>query len=318
MSATGNYAPIVLFVYNRPEHTRRTVEALRANCLAPQSRLFVFADGPKNDGARPAVDEVRRYVTSIDGFASVEVMASEGNRGLAASVIAGVTRIVGEFRRAVVLEDDMVTVSHFLDYMNEGLDIYQNDVDVATIQGHVYPLDLHSLPQSYFLPSLGCWGWGTWLRAWKDFEPDSALLLKRIRSAKLSRRFDLDGSYPYTRLLEHQAKGQVDSWAIRWYATNFLLGRMGLYPSKSLLENIGFDGSGIHCGSPESGGGLFNGELARDYEPLRRIPIRVDEDILKATGRALNRMLPPPLWIRGLWKIRRFLKAARRGGITPE
>ncbi|WP_299300425.1 glycosyltransferase, partial [uncultured Fretibacterium sp.] len=134
MSATGNYAPIVLFVYNRPEHTRRTVEALRANRLAPQSRLFVFADGPKNDGARPAVDEVRRYVTSIDGFASVEVTANEGNRGLAASVIAGVTRIVGEFGRAVVLEDDMVTVSHFLDYMNEGLDIYQNDVDVATIQ----------------------------------------------------------------------------------------------------------------------------------------------------------------------------------------
>ena len=126
-------------------------------------------------------------------------------------MIAGVTRIVEEFGRVIVLEDDMVTVPYFLDYMNEGLDLYQNDVDVATIQGHIYPLDLHSLPQSYFLSSLGCWGWGTWLRAWKDFEPDGALLLKRIRSAKLSRRFDLDGSYPYTRLLELQSKGQVDS-----------------------------------------------------------------------------------------------------------
>lgn len=313
MSATGNFAPIILFVYNRPEHTRRTVEALRANRLAPQSRLFVFADGPKDDGARSAVDEVRRYVASIDGFASVEVTASDENRGLAASVIAGVTRIVEEFGRAVVLEDDMVTVPHFLDYMNEGLDLYQNDADVATIQGHIYPLDIHPLPQSYFLPSLGCWGWGTWLRAWKDFEPDGLLLLQRIRSAELSCRFDLDGSYPYTRLLELQARGRVDSWAIRWYATNFLLDRKGLYPSKSLLENIGFDGSGVHCGSPESGGGLFNGELAGDYEPLSRIPIRVDEDILKAAGRALNRMLPPPFWVRGLRKIRSFLKAAGRG-----
>ena len=155
-------APIVLFVYNRPEHTRRTVEALRANRLAPQSRLFVFSDGPKDDGAQSAVDEVRRYVASIDGFASVEVTASDGNHGLAASVIAGVTRIVEEFERAIVLEDDMVTVPHFLDYMNEGLDLYQDDEDVATIQGHIYPLDLRSLPQSYFLPSLGCWGWGTW------------------------------------------------------------------------------------------------------------------------------------------------------------
>jgi len=304
----ADLAPIVLFVYNRPEHTRRTVEALRANCLAPQSRLFVFADGPKNDGARPAVDEVRRYVASIDGFASVEVTASDGNHGLAASVIAGVTRIVEEFGRVIVLEDDMVTVPYFLDYMNEGLDLYQDDEDVATIQGHIYPLNLHPLPQSYFLPSLGCWGWGTWLRAWKDFEPDGALLLKRIRSAQLSRRFDLDGSYPYTRLLELQVMGRVDSWAIRWYATNFLLDRKGLHPSKSLVENIGLDGSGVHCGNPEYGGSLFNAQLSAEYEPLRRISVHIEADILNAVKDSTRKTSPPSLGSRVLHKLMRTLK----------
>ena len=314
MSAPDRFVPIVLFVYNRPEHTRKTVEALRANRLAPQSRLFVFSDGPKNELARPALEEVRQYVDSIDGFASVQVVQHDTNQGLAASVISGVTQVVEEYGEVIVLEDDMVTVPHFLDHMNEGLALYQDDEDVATIQGHIYPLDHPSLPQSYFLPSLGCWGWGTWSRAWRDFEPDGSRLLARIRSEKLSFKFDLDGHYPYTRLLERQALGKVDSWAIRWYATNFLLGRKGLYPSKSLLENIGFDGTGVHCGAPDSRGGLFNGELAGVHEPLKKIPVRVDEEILQAVGRALNRMLPPPLWVRALRRLRRLLMGAEGAG----
>lgn len=303
-------APVVLFVYNRPEHTRKTVEALLANRLAPQSRLFVFSDGAKNDLARPAVEAVRRYVDSIEGFASIEVIKRFENQGLAASVISGVTQVVEEYGEVIVLEDDMVTVPHFLDHMNEGLDLYRDDADVATIQGHIYPLGLPSLPQSYFLPSLGCWGWGTWSRAWRDFEPDGSRLLARIRSENSSFKFDLGGHYPYTRLLKQQALGKVDSWAIRWYATNFLLDRKGLYPSKSLLENIGFDGTGVHCSAPDSRGALFNGELAGAHEPLKKVRVQVDGEILRAVGRALNRMLPPPLWVRALRKLCRLLMGA--------
>ncbi|MBQ7263142.1 MAG: glycosyltransferase [Synergistaceae bacterium] len=291
-------APIVLFVYARPEHTRRTVEALRANRLASRSRLFVFSDGPKSDRARPAVEDVRRYVRAIDGFASVEIVEQERNIGLADSIIAGVTRVVDDHGRAIVLEDDIVTSPYFLDYMNDGLELYKDDEDVATIQGHIYPLDIDGLPQSYFLPSMGCWGWGTWARAWRDFEPDGAKLLSEIRSRRLSRRFDVGDSYPFTALLRAQSESDVDSWAIRWYATNFLLDRKGLYPSKSFVKNIGFDGSGEHCGTSSTLVDLFNGALSEGYVPLVRVPIQIDDDALRSVGRALRKMLPPPLPVR--------------------
>ena len=140
------------------------------------------------------------------------------------------TRFTEEFGRVIVLEDDLLTSPYFLDYMNEGLELYRDEPDVTSIQAYMYPLDLPSVPDSYFLPSLGCWGWGTWQRAWKNFEPNGLRLLQEIRSQKLSKKFDLNNSYPRTKLLQLQVQGKVDSWAIRWIASNFLLDKKIIHP----------------------------------------------------------------------------------------
>ena len=287
-------APIVLFVYNRPEHTRRTVEALSANRLAPQSRLIVFSDGPRNDRARVAVEEVRRYVDSIEGFASVETVKRERNQGLAASVISGVTRVVEEYGRVIVLEDDLITSPYFLDYMNEGLELYQDDKEVASVQAHMFPLkSAAALRCSFFLPFPGSWGWGVWSRSWCLFNPDAEYLLGEIRRRRLSRSFDLDRSYPYTRLLEQQVAGRVDSWAIRWYASLFLLGKKSLFPYRSFVVNIGFDGSGRHCGSFDAG--AIDSTLARSYFPITVCSAVVETNIVDAYIRALKSWRTPAL-----------------------
>ena len=281
-----NLAPIVLFVYNRPEHTRRTIEALRANRLAPQSRLFVFSDGPKNDSARPAVDEVRRYVASIDGFASVDVTASDENHGLAASVISGVSQVVEEFNKVIVLEDDLLTSPYFLDYMNEGLELYKEDEEVASVQAHMFPLKGGILPRSFFLPVTGSWGWGAWSRSWRLFNPDAKYLLGEIRRRGLSRVFDLNHSYPYIRLLDRQAAGKIDSWAIRWYASTFLLNKISLFPASSFVKNTGFDGSGVHCGrsDPEH----FNTSIVSNYTELGRVVPEVNKRIVEDFQKSLR------------------------------
>lgn len=281
-----NLAPIVLFVYNRPEHTRRTVEALRANRLAPQSRLFVFSDGPKNDSARPAVDEVRRYVASIDGFASVDVTANDENHGLAASVISGVSQVVEEFNKVIVLEDDLLTSPYFLDYMNEGLELYKEDEEVASVQAHMFPLKGGILPRSFFLPVTGSWGWGAWSRSWRLFNPDAKYLLGEIRRRGLSCAFDLNHSYPYTRLLDRQVAGKIDSWAIRWYASTFLLNKISLFPASSFVKNTGFDGSGVHCGrsDPEH----FNTSIVSNYTELGRVVPEVNKRIVEDFQKSLR------------------------------
>lgn len=264
-------APIVLFVYNRPDHTKRTIEALRNNELAAESDLIVFSDGYKTKASAPQVTAVRELVASVTGFRSVNLITRERNYGLSQSIISGVTETVVARNRVIVLEDDIITSPYFLRYMNEALGLYEYDDDVISIHGYVYPVKAR-LPETFFLRGADCQGWATWKRGWDLFEPDGRKLLSELRQRGLEREFDFDGAHDFTRMLRNQIAGRNDSWAVRWYASAFLRGKLTLYPGVSLLRNIGFDSSGVHCSSTTA----FDVEPAK--RPLRpeRIPIRED------------------------------------------
>lgn len=240
------YAPIVLFAYSRAELLRQTVDALLANPEASHSPLYVYCDGPRSPADRPRTDEVRSYVDAIQGFASVQRVYRDSNMGLARSVIAGVTEVIGKHGSVIVVEDDLVTSPHFLRYMNEGLSVYRGSPRVASIHGYCYPAAVE-LPETFFLRGSDCWGWATWSRAWVNFEADGTELLRQLRTRGLTSAFDLDDAYPYTRMLQDQVAGRNNSWAVRWHASCFLADMLTLYPGRSLVVNIGTDGSGTHC-----------------------------------------------------------------------
>lgn len=241
-------APIVLFVYNRLDHTRLTVEALANNGLASEADLYVFADGPKNRSDVHSVEEVGRFIEQIDGFKRVAVKASAENNGLANSIVAGVSSVLSEHESVIVLEDDIVTSPYFLTYMNEALELYRNQPKVVSIHAYTPPID-SDLPETFFLRGADCWGWATWRHGWTHFRHDANLLFEELVDRNLGHAFDLDGAYPYMRMLADNAAGKNDSWAIRWHASTFLKGLLTLYPGNSLVQNIGLDGSGTHCGS---------------------------------------------------------------------
>jgi hypothetical protein len=246
MTESKVVTPIALFVFNRLEHTIRTIEALQINEFAEFSELFIFSDAPKNPASMEAVKEVREYIKTVTGFASVTIVERDRNFGLAKSIIDGVTRLCDEFGKVIVIEDDLVTSQYFLRYMNEALDIYADDSNVASIHGYWYSVD-KSMPETFFMRGASCWGWATWSRGWGMFEADGEKLLGELKKQKLTRSFDLDGSIAYTQMLRDQISGKNNSWAIRWHASTFLADKLQLSPGTSLVRNIGFDGSGIHC-----------------------------------------------------------------------
>ena len=164
-------APIVLFTYCRPEHTRRTVESLANNCLATDSDLIVYSDAARTAEKRAAVDEVRSYLGAIAGFRSVTIKHRTENYGLARSIIQGVTEVLAQSERIIVLEDDMLTSRHFLSYMNEALSRFAEEERVISVHGYVYPVTV-PLPEAMFLQGADCWGWATWRRGWKHFNPN--------------------------------------------------------------------------------------------------------------------------------------------------
>jgi hypothetical protein len=249
VSAAAFLAPIVLFVYNRPVHTRRTVEALLKNEEAKDSELYIYSDAPKKPEAAEAVSEVRTYIHTITGFRSVSIVERDRNWGLANSIIDGVTSVVNKYGRIIVLEDDLIVSPHFLEYMNAALKHYQDDERVMQISGHMFPAQLTTVTDAVFLPMTTSWGWATWACAWKNFDAEAKGYAYLKQDAALRKRFNLDGAYDYFSMLEAQLAGRVDSWAVLWYLSVFMHGGLVLFPVKSMVENFGFDGSGTHCGT---------------------------------------------------------------------
>lgn len=276
-SAEMSLAPVVLFVYNRPEHTRRALEALRHNPEAARTELVIYADGPLRECDRAKVAAVRELLQEVPGFRRVTVRAAESNRGLASSIIDGVTRVVTEHGRAIVLEDDLVVSPHFLAFMNEALAYYAEAERVMHVSGYWFPIGLEPEPSAFFLPVPSSWGWATWARAWRWFEKDPVGLTQQF-SPEDRRRFNLDGANDFWEQVVHNLKGKADTWAIFWYAAIFRRKGLCLYPSRSLVRNDGSDGSGVHCVITD----IYQGELAPDRPA--RFPTVLEENSAALTA----------------------------------
>jgi hypothetical protein len=238
-------AHLAIFAYNRKAHLSKTIEALLENNLINESSVTIFSDGAKDINDQTKVKEVRDYIRTINGFKSIEFIEQDTNIGLSKSIISGVSYILSKYESIIVLEDDIVTSNFFLTYMNESLNIYENDNDVISIHGFCLPIN-QNLPDTFFLKGADCWGWATWRRGWAFFESDPNILYKRIMDRNLKYEFDYNSTYSYTKMLQNQISGKVNSWAIRWYASAFLENKLTLYPGKTLVKNIGNDNSGTH------------------------------------------------------------------------
>ena len=195
--------------------------------------------------------EVREYIRTISGFRSVSIVERDKNWGLANSIIDGVTSVVNEHGRIIVLEDDLVTSPYFLSFMNNALETYQNDEKVMHISGYMFPIDHADMPETFFLRTASCWGWATWNRAWRHFEKNPKKLLSKYSEQTIN-RFNMDGSYNFWAQVEQNERGLIDTWAVFWYASVFQKGGLCLHPKFSMVSNIGHDDTGLHCGKSDT------------------------------------------------------------------
>lgn len=243
----NNHAPIALFVYDRIEQTRVTIESLRKNYLAEQSDLFIFSDAAKDPNARLRVDAVRDYIKKISGFKQVVIFEKERNYGLKKSIEYGVNYVLSIHSKIIVIEDDLSLSPFFLNYMNEALIRYENEARVMQVSGYAIPNSIPFDTDAFFLPFITSWGWGTWRRAWNFYSQKTPQYECLKTNERLRRQFDLNGKIKYFEMLEKGAAGKIESWAINWYFVTFMKDGLTLYPRRSMVENVGFDGSGVNC-----------------------------------------------------------------------
>lgn len=244
------YAPLIVFGYKRKEHIKQTLQALNENYLADHTKLYIFLDGARGE-EKEAVDSVGQYIDEFvanSRFANIIVKKSEENKGLANSIIDGVSEVIKIFGKVIVVEDDLLTSKNFLQFMNEALNFYQKDSQVGMIEGYSLPLRnlSHYTHDVYLSKRGGSWGWATWKDRWDMADWELNNYKQYLSSKKLQRQFSSGGTdLPY--MLNLQVNGKLDSWAIRWCLTMCIYNWMTICPKYSMVKNCGMDGTGENC-----------------------------------------------------------------------
>lgn len=302
MSQISQYAPIALFTYSRAEHTKKVVESLLQNEEARSSDLFVFSDGAKDDSKLDAVKENREYIHTIRGFKSVTIIERDKNWGLSSSLIAGITDIVTEYEQVIVVEDDLIVSPYFLRFMNDGLRKYADDERVSSISAFLNPVCEH-VPNTFFLRYFACWGWATWKRAWNLFNPDANDLLKQLRWK--TNEFNIKGSSNFYGMLYCQKLRLIDSWAIRFYASLFLKGKLQLFPGQTMAIQQGMDGSGTHSGIDAT---YSNMKLSHSPIILHDIPVVESHEMYMAFSKFYSNISSASFLLKQYERLKSFIR----------
>ena len=306
-------APIAVFAYRRPDHLRNTLQSLMRCESFSASPVFVYCDGPRSEAERADVEATRAVARELLGEGA-EYHFSASNRGLSASVIAGVSDVLKRFDRVIVIEDDLELTSDFITYMNAALERYASDERVYQVSGYMFDApEVARAGTAVFLPFTISWGWATWRRAWDAFEADAPGWRQLLTDAKLRHRFNIGGTYAFASMLVRQMLGFRDSWAVRWCWSVFRRNGLALYPPVSMVKNTGFDGSGTH------GRGVLR-RFSADKTDSRQVSIamppqtgidrvmygHVKQALWRQNGRWLGRLTDSVRW----WRTRRL--AARK------
>lgn len=297
-----NLAPIVLFAYNRLEHTKKTIEALQQNMYASDSELYIYSDGSKNEAAQESVEAVREFLHQVDGFKQIHIIERDENWGLADNIIDGVTNIVNKYGKIIVLEDDIVTSKYFLKYMNDALEVYKNEDRVMEINGYMPQIKKEGIPETFFLEYADCWGWATWARAWKYFrrEPDA---IRASFTKDEIYKFNLNGADDgrWDQIVAN-CDGRLYTWAIFWDVAIFKNHGLSLMVRDSLVDNVGKDGSGEHCTTMVA----FQTNISN--EPIVEYPLNTKEHVfVRINFEEFFRSLKPSIWQRIKNKIKMLL-----------
>lgn len=234
------YAPVILFVYNRPSETKQTLDALKRNILSKETDLYIFSDAPKSPENIKQVEAVRAIINNINGFKKIFIYKQKKNKGLAQSIIDGVTTVIRKRKRAIILEDDLITSPNFLNFMNNCLTEFENNKTIMHIAGYSDPVKNITLPPLFFWRVVSTWGWATWEDRWAKFIDDPVYLYEKLIQSKQIENFDLNSYGFFIDQLLRNISGGKKTWGIKWQASIYLNNGLCVNPGKTLIQNIGF------------------------------------------------------------------------------
>lgn len=266
--------PIAILTYNRIEHLKQTVEALRKNTLAKKSEIFFFSDAPKK-GDEKSVQRLRQYLHEVDGFKKVHIIEQKENNYIK-NTVGSVEYILKQYGKGIFLEDDIVTAPGFLQFMNDAEKYYRNNKKVFSISGYTPPIKIsNEYTKDYFsLRRFSGWGNVIWADKYFEMNPFTKEQFQKADKKEIA-KYGLD----LLMMMEKQVKGELNANDINIMFHQYKYDLYTIYPKKSLVQNIGHDGTGVHCGITDK---FHHNELWHKTKEFIFDDVSANKEIIKA------------------------------------
>lgn len=310
--------PVALIIFNRPEHTRCVFEAIRA---ARPEKLFVIADGARNEAEKEICTKTRAIIDTVDWPCVVEKNYSEHNLGCRDRVSSGITWVFERVEQAIILEDDCLPHPSFFPFCEDVLERYKDDERVMHISGNFFQQKNRRFKTtaSYYTSAIPhIWGWATWRRAWQHYDVDLTQWPKLRDSGVMKEKFHNDAAFEYwERVWNQYCAGKIDSWDGQWVFACIAHDGLCINPTTNLVSNIGFGTQATHT---KTSGSIFANTPTQEMTfPLthpatleinrhadvftHRQNFGVDEKIRHRLLRPIKAVFPKQYWVvRNLFK----------------
>lgn len=242
------YAPVLICTYTRLSHLKQTIESLSKNSCAIFTDLYIASDYPYDESHHCLVEEIRSYIKTIGGFNSVNIILRDRNFGANANYYDAIDYIFERYDRIIIMEDDIVTGYYFLEFINDGLDFYGPDGRVLAVGGYMWPkLQAIATTDTLLLPHYNAWGTGFHRENFRKIKSDSTVSRRVVGDWRLFLKANLLSPGISLMLIE-MARGKLHAWDVDCFLYMLEHELLMLFPRDSFVKNIGFDGTGIHCG----------------------------------------------------------------------
>jgi hypothetical protein len=233
---------IIVMAYNRSSHTKEVLDGLEKEKV---SNIKLYLDAPQNVKDKTEQTKIKK---SLEDYSySIDLIERAENLGLAKSITGAVTDTLKESDAVILLEDDCVPMHGFFNYMETMLETYKYNNKVGSVCGYLYPhIDSSNEDNEIFFINRFCpWGWATWADRWEGFTLDLKKQMNEVSTKKIDVKELGSDVYGYCTN-EYFLNNEMDIWSLNWILKQFINQMSVVYPKRSLVKNIGFDGTGVH------------------------------------------------------------------------
>jgi hypothetical protein len=245
------HAPVVMIGYNREWAIKKSLTNL-SQCKGVEKRdVFVYIDAPyRIEDARSVSEMIDAAQEFKNKIPKLRIISRSVNYGVPGNLVEAITEIVNKYGRIIFFEDDVLVSRTFLEYMDEGLEKFESDPKIWSINGycdHMLYIPWFYSGDVFLSPRVNAWGFGTWKDRWNAVDFSLEEWKKTNKNKSEIKKIEARLGWRFSKCLNDLLEGKDRTWDYQCTYHMYKNDLFAITPRKSLTKNIGLGVDSVHC-----------------------------------------------------------------------